>query len=114
MEKVKLKGAGVREALRAFMQCIYTRLEVEHDYLQSDDAISESIGAEVLRLHQLWFNNSEGGVYADLRGANLWGANLRGADLREADLWGANLREADLGLCRNLWPVALKNTDTRS
>jgi len=33
---------------------------------------------------------------ADLREANLWGANLWGADLREADLRGANLREADL------------------
>ena len=45
MEKVKLKGEGVREALRAFMQWIYTRLEAEYDYLQSDDAIKESIGA---------------------------------------------------------------------
>ena len=29
-------------------------------------------------------------------GANLYGANLRGADLRGANLYGANLREADL------------------
>ena len=35
----------VREALRAFMQWIYTRLEAEYDYLQSDDAIKESIEA---------------------------------------------------------------------
>ncbi|EAZ0732503.1 pentapeptide repeat-containing protein [Salmonella enterica] len=33
---------------------------------------------------------------ADLRGANLCGANLRGADLRDANLCGANLRDADL------------------
>ena len=33
---------------------------------------------------------------ADLRGANLLDANLRGADLRDADLCGANLRGADL------------------
>jgi len=34
---------------------------------------------------------------ADLRGANLLGANLGGADLRGADLLGANLRGANLG-----------------
>ena len=33
---------------------------------------------------------------ADLRDADLGGANLRGADLRDADLGGANLRDADL------------------
>jgi len=33
---------------------------------------------------------------ANLRGADLRGANLRGADLRDADLRGANLRDADL------------------
>ena len=33
---------------------------------------------------------------ADLRGADLYGANLRGADLRGADLYGADLRGADL------------------
>ena len=33
---------------------------------------------------------------ADLRGANLYGADLYGANLRGADLYGANLRKADL------------------
>lgn len=33
---------------------------------------------------------------ANLRGANLWEANLRKADLRGADLWEANLREANI------------------
>ena len=33
---------------------------------------------------------------ANLREADLYGADLRGADLREADLYGVNLREADL------------------
>ncbi|EIL7178883.1 pentapeptide repeat-containing protein [Salmonella enterica] len=33
---------------------------------------------------------------ANLRGANLYGANLRGADLCGANLYGANLRGADL------------------
>ena len=64
-----------------------------------------------LELHQRWLNGEDGGVKANLRGADLreadlreadlWGAdlrgaNLRGADLRGADLWGADLREADL------------------
>ncbi|MGR4831629.1 pentapeptide repeat-containing protein [Bifidobacterium adolescentis] len=34
--------------------------------------------------------------YADLRGANLHGANLHDADLRGANLHGANLHDADL------------------
>lgn len=33
---------------------------------------------------------------ADLGRANLYGADLSGADLREADLYGANLRETNL------------------
>jgi hypothetical protein len=33
---------------------------------------------------------------ADLRGANLYGANLYGADLRGANLYGANLYGANL------------------
>lgn len=38
----------------------------------------------------------EWGASADLYGANLTGANLRGADLRYANLYGADLRGADL------------------
>ena len=41
---------------------------------------------KVLDLHKKWLNGEEGGVYADLRGANLRWADLRGADLRGADL----------------------------
>lgn len=37
-----------------------------------------------------------GGERADLRGANLYGADLSEAYLYGADLYGANLREADL------------------
>ena len=66
---------------------------------------------KVLELHRKYVNNEEGGVKAnlggadlrnadlgdaDLRGANLGGANLGGANLRGADLRGANLRGADL------------------
>ena len=42
-------------------------------------------------------NLREANLYgADLREANLYGANLRGADLREANLYEANLYEANL------------------
>ena len=51
---------------------------------------------EVLQRHAKWLKNEEGGEKADLRGANLRGANLWGANLRGANLWGANLRDADL------------------
>ena len=60
----------------------------------------------VLELHKKWLNNEADGARAnlcgaDLREANLRGANLCGADLREANLCeanlcGANLREANL------------------
>ncbi|CAB1000403.1 pentapeptide repeat-containing protein [Corynebacterium diphtheriae] len=49
----------------------------------------------------------------DLRGANLWGADLRDADLRGANLWGADLRSARLrgaNLCSaNLRDANLSN-----
>jgi len=51
--------------------------------------------AKILKEHKLWFS-SEGGKRADLRGAYLQDANLRGADLQDANLQDANLREADL------------------
>ena len=62
--------------------------------------------AEILAAHKLWLNNEEGGVKANLSGAdlrkadlseaNLSGANLSGADLSEANLRGANLSGANL------------------
>ena len=51
---------------------------------------------EVLRLHQMWLLDKEGGVRADLSDADLSDANLIGADLRYANLRYANLRYADL------------------
>ncbi len=52
--------------------------------------------AEVLRLHNLWAEDTEGGQRADLRGADLQGADLQGADLQGADLQRADLQRADL------------------
>ena len=66
---------------------------------------------ETLKKHELWLEGAYGGERADLRGAdlseaelrgaylmgaNLRRADLRGADLSEAYLTGANLRGADL------------------
>ena len=47
----------------------------------------------ILELHKKWIHGKTGGVRA-----NLYGADLSEAILRGADLYGANLREADL--CR--------------
>ncbi|EDT8110721.1 pentapeptide repeat-containing protein [Salmonella enterica subsp. enterica serovar Oranienburg] len=58
--------------------------------------------SKILEEHKVWITSMrESGSRADLRGANLRGANLcdadlRGADLRDADLFGADLRDADL------------------
>ena len=50
---------------------------------------------KILELHKKWLNDERCGVKADLRGANLQGANLRYADLQDANLQGANLRYAE-------------------
>ena len=49
---------------------------------------------------------------ADLRGANLYGANLSEADLSRANLYGANLSEADL-YGANLSEADLSRADLR-
>jgi hypothetical protein len=51
---------------------------------------------KILKDHLKWVNNEEGGIRADLHGANLCGANLCGADLCGADLRGADLYETIL------------------
>ena len=50
---------------------------------------------KILDEHLLWLNG-EGGSRANLRGADLFGANLSDANLRGADLFGANLSGANL------------------
>ncbi|MDR1563905.1 MAG: pentapeptide repeat-containing protein [Oscillospiraceae bacterium] len=57
--------------------------------------------AEILEAHKKWLEAEYSGSRANLRGADLRGAdlsyaNLRGADLRGADLRGADLSYADL------------------
>lgn len=50
----------------------------------------------ILDLHKKWLNGEPDGKKADLRWADLHGANLSQADLHGADLSEANLRSADL------------------
>ncbi len=53
--------------------------------------------SKILEEHKVWITSMhESGSRADLRDADLCGANLRGAYLRDADLCGANLRGANL------------------
>ena len=50
----------------------------------------------ILEQHKKWLNDEEGGIRANLSGADLTGANLRDACLSRADLSGADMRFADL------------------
>ena len=70
---------------------------------------------KTLELHKMWIDGKEGGIKADLRGADLRGANLRYADLRGADLRDASLRGADLDFsCFPIWCGGLHiKTDRR-
>ncbi|EJK1968143.1 pentapeptide repeat-containing protein [Salmonella enterica] len=82
--------------------------------------------SKILEEHKVWITSMrESGSRAnlrdadlcgaDLRGANLCGADLRGANLRGADLCGANLRDANLrdaNLCgANLRGANLRGAD---
>jgi hypothetical protein len=93
---------------------------------------------EILQKHSDWLDDIEGGVQADLRGANLryvnlryvnlrganlidaklngvylHGANLSGANLRGVDLQFADLRGANL-IYANLRHANLRHADLRS
>jgi hypothetical protein len=58
-----------------------------------DITINSKQLSDILESHKNWLS-SKGGEKADLRGANLRGANLWGANLRGANLWEADLRGA--------------------
>jgi len=51
---------------------------------------------KILELHSKWIKEETGGMCANLRGTNLYGAYLRGADLSSANLRGTNLYGAYL------------------
>ncbi|EAU4927211.1 pentapeptide repeat-containing protein [Salmonella enterica] len=77
--------------------------------------------SKILEEHKVWITSMrESGSRADLCGANLYGADLRGANLCDANLYGANLRGADLcganlygaDLCdANLYGANLRGAD---
>ncbi|EAZ3238571.1 pentapeptide repeat-containing protein [Salmonella enterica subsp. enterica serovar Tennessee] len=69
--------------------------------------------SKILEEHKVWITSMrESGSRANLRGANLCGADLFGADLRDADLFGANLRGANL--CdADLFGADLRGADLR-
>ncbi|HBL9987282.1 TPA: pentapeptide repeat-containing protein [Salmonella enterica subsp. enterica serovar Sternschanze] len=53
--------------------------------------------SKILEEHKVWITSMrESGSRANLRGADLYGANLCDANLRGADLYGANLCDANL------------------
>jgi len=67
---------------------------------------------QVLELHVSWLGNKPGGQRADLRNANLRGANLSSAylynaDLSSAYLGGADLNSADLLGAKNISGIVL-------
>ena len=72
---------------------------------------------EILKNHEKWLKNQEGGKRANLNCADLSGADLSGADLRGAYLIGACLIGADLSkanLCEaNLCEADLSGADLR-
>ena len=79
--------------------------------------ISQKELKEILEKHKMWLNDEEGGEtanlrHADLRGADLKFAILRGADLYDAYLRGADLRGADLKYA-DLREADLRGADLR-
>ncbi len=71
----------------------------------------------ILELHRKWLYNEKGGKRANLNDANLYGAdlrdaNLRGANLNDANLYGADLRDANLR-CANLYGANLRDANLR-
>ena len=67
---------------------------------------------EILLNHERWLNDDEGGEQANLREANLRGADLQWANLRVADLQWANLRVANLRGANLRW-ANLRGADLR-
>ena len=70
---------------------------------------------KILELHKKWLNNEEGGVRADLSGANLRGADLEGAilsgailDEKEKHRLGVVLSKAKIGYKKLAYGIICK------
>lgn len=102
------------------------------NYLDLEETMNRDELKKILEDHKKWIKSEPGGSFADLRIADLYEANLRGAclqganfclaDLRRANLQGAklcdaNLRGADLRCAdlrgANLWGANLQDADLR-
>ena len=59
----------------------------------------------ILEKHAAWLRDDPIGERANLRGADLYEANLSRADLRGADLRWANLYEANLRGAKNIFSI---------
>ena len=66
--------------------------------------------AEMLRKHDDWLNDRDGGERADLQNADLQNADLRNSNLQNANLQNADLRFADLRFA-DLYNADLLNAD---
>ena len=79
--------------------------------------ISQEELNKILKEHEMWLKNEEGGKCADLRDTDLRGVDLSNIDLSGADLKGANLSDADLSDSilnnANLWNTNLSYTNLR-
>ena len=74
---------------------------------------------KIIEKHEKWLKDQDGGERADLRdadlrGANLCDANLRGANLCDADLRGADLCGADLRGAENVPFIPMTCPDSGS
>ena len=67
---------------------------------------------EILINHRKWLNNEDGGIQANLRFADLRGADLQDADLRHTYLQCAKLRDTNLRDA-NLQCAKLRDADLR-
>ena len=69
--------------------------------------------SEILRKHELWLEDKEGGERANLRKKDLQATHMRGAymqdaDMQDADMQRANLRGADMrgaDIDYSAWPL---------
>ena len=69
--------------------------------------------AEIIRKHQAWLHNEDGGERANLSSANLSDADLSSANLSSANLSSANLSSANLSYA-NLSSANLRSADLSS